>query len=184
MIDRNPNLNPDFNPNLKRPETPPEDVRKMPTELILSDAGAEVIADREGMELTAYWDSVGVLTIGIGHTSNAGPPTVYEGMTITEDEAWEIFRDDNARFREECIGLVTAPVYQHEFDCLASFIFNIGTTQFTGSTVLKRLNAGDYAGVPEALSWWNKPPEIISRRKGEIDQFVNGADGEYVARIA
>jgi lysozyme len=154
--------------------------RKPPTGLILSDEGSAVIADREGLELTAYWDTAGVLTIGIGHTSAAGPPKVYEGMTITEEEAWKIFRADNVRFRKECIKLVTAPVHQHEFDALASFIFNIGTTQFSGSTVLKRLNALDYAGVPEALSWWNKPPEIIPRRKGEIDQFANG---NYVARI-
>ena len=42
--------------------------RKHPSKLILSNKGAEVIADREGKELTAYLDSRGILTIGIGHT--------------------------------------------------------------------------------------------------------------------
>lgn len=148
--------------------------RRAPKDLILSDQGAAVIADREGLETTAYLDSRGILTIGIGHTSAAGPPKVTEGMTITEAKAWEIFRADNRRFRSECLELVKVPVHQHEFDALASFIFNLGTTQFSGSTALKRLNAKDYAAVPEAMLMWNKPPEILSRRRAEAEQFRTG----------
>jgi lysozyme len=147
--------------------------RRPPDELILSDAGAKLIADREGLETTAYLDSRGILTIGIGHTSAAGAPRVHEGMTITEDEARRIFRNDNVNFREECLGLVRVPLHQHEFDALASFIFNLGSTQFASSTALKRLNAGDYEGCAEAMLWWNKPSEIMSRRRGEHQQFLN-----------
>jgi lysozyme len=147
--------------------------RSPPMSLGLSDAGAALIADREGLETTAYLDSRGILTIGIGHTSAAGPPKVYQGMTIAEDEAWEIFRADNARFRKECLSLVKAPLHQCEFDALASFIFNLGTPQFAGSTALKRLNQRDYAGCAEAMLWWNKPPEVMSRRRGEHQQFLN-----------
>ena len=147
--------------------------RKPPSKLHLSDQGAKLIAEREGMELTAYLDSRGILTIGLGHTSAAGPPQVYEGMTITEDHAWQIFRSDNARFRHECIALVTVPLHQHEFDSLASLIYNIGATGFAGSTFLKRLNKGDYPGCAEAMLWWNKPPEVMSRRRGEVEQFLN-----------
>jgi lysozyme len=62
---------------------------------------------------------------------------------------------------------------------LASFIFNLGSTQFAGSTALKRLNAGDYEGCAEAMLWWCKPSEIMSRRRGEHQQFLNLA---HVAR--
>jgi lysozyme len=151
-----------------------------PANLFLSQAGVEVLADREGCELTAYLDSVGVLTIGIGHTSSAGPPTVYQGMTITQEAAHSIFRSDNRRFRAEALPLIEVPCHQYEWDALCSFLFNLGTTQFAGSTALERLNEGNYAGVPEAMLWWNKPPEIISRRQGEAHQF---ATGEYIARI-
>jgi lysozyme len=154
--------------------------RKQPSELYLSKAGVDVIADREGCELTAYLDTTGVLTIGIGHTSGAGPPTVYQGMTITMDAAHSIFRSDNRRFRNEALPLIEGPCHQYEWDALCSFLFNLGTTQFAGSTALERLNEGDYKGVPEAMLWWNKPPEIIPRRKGEAHQF---ATGEYIARI-
>jgi lysozyme len=147
--------------------------RVRPVNLKLSDQGAKLIADREGLETTAYLDSRGVLTIGIGHTSAAGPPKVMQGMTITETKAHEIFREDNRRFRVECLGLVKVPLHQHEFDALASFIFNLGSTQFAGSTALKRLNQGDYAGCAEAMLMWNKPPEVMSRRRGEHQQFLN-----------
>jgi lysozyme len=155
--------------------------RKMPHELALSAEGAKVIAEREGLELEAYLDTRGILTIGIGHTSAAGPPKVVQGMTISEDQAHKIFRADNVRFRKECLHLVKQPVLQHEFDALASFIFNLGAAQFAGSTALRRLNAGDYAGCAEAMGWWNKPAEIIPRRRGEVVQFL---EGRYVARIA
>ena len=147
--------------------------RRPPANLRLSDQGAALIADREGVELEAYLDTRGILTIGIGHTSAAGPPKVTQGMTITEEKAHEIFRADNVRFRNECLKLVRKPLHQHEFDALASFIFNLGSTQFAGSTALKRLNVGDYTGCAEAMLWWNKPPEVMSRRRGEHQQFLN-----------
>jgi lysozyme len=153
--------------------------RSPPHEMKLSDKGRTVLADREGVRLTAYKDSVGVWTIGLGHTSAAGPPAVRAGMTITEERAWEIFRRDAQRFRDEADGLVQVPLAQHEFDALVSFVFNIGVPGFRKSTVLKRLNAGDYAGAGEALLMWNKPPEIMSRRRGEHKQFTQG---DYVAR--
>jgi lysozyme len=147
--------------------------------LKLSDQGAKLIAEREGCELTAYLDSRGILTIGIGHTSAAGPPKVVEGMVITEEKAHAIFREDNKRFRAECLPLVKVPLAQNEFDALASFVFNLGSTQFRGSTALKRLNAGDYAGCAESLLWWSKPPEIVPRRRGEYYQFLGQ---KFVAR--
>lgn len=154
--------------------------RRHPALLRLSDAGEEVLADREGLRLEAYHDSVGVLTIGLGHTSAAGPPEVYEGMTITEEEAWDIFYADCETFRKEARSLVMAPVEQYEYDATASFIYNIGTTQFSTSTFLERLNEEDYAGAAEAMLWWDKPPEVVSRRRGEHAQF---SEGRYVARL-
>lgn len=147
--------------------------RDLPSRMRLSDAGARLIADREGLELEAYLDTRGILTIGIGHTSAAGPPRVHEGMKISEEEAWKIFRDDNARFRKECLNLVHAPLHQYEYDAMASFIFNLGTTQFSASTALKRLNSEDYEGAAKAMLWWNKPPEVMSRRRAEHQQFLN-----------
>jgi lysozyme len=149
------------------------------SQLRLSDEGRKVLADREGMRLEAYKDSVGVWTIGLGHTSAAGPPKVTPGLTITEDQAWEIFRRDVQTFRAQLRGAIKVPVEQHQFDALASFIYNIGAGGFKGSTALKRLNQGDYAGCAQAMLMWSKPPEVMSRRRGEVEQFRNAT---YVAR--
>jgi lysozyme len=145
----------------------------------LSSKGFNVLHEREGLRLEAYLDSTGVLTIGLGHTSAAGPPEVFQGMTITEAEAETIFRNDSKRFRDEVIDSVEAKLNQHQFDACCSFLYNVGSTNFLSSTFLERLNNGDMAGAAEALLWWDQPPEIITRRNGEHRQFVNG---EYIAR--
>lgn len=154
--------------------------RRHPGDLFLSPEGVHVIGERESLELEAYLDERGILTIGIGHTSAAGPPKVVQGMRITEKEAHSIFRKDGTRFRNEVIRYVHVPVLQQEFDALGSVLFNIGSANFIGSTFLKRLNAGDYDGCAEALLMWNKPPSLITRRRGEYEQFKFG---RYVARV-
>ena len=153
--------------------------RKVDLAMELSSKGYTVLHEREGLRLEAYLDSGGVLTIGLGHTTAAGPPIVTQGMTITEEEAEAIFRNDCNTFRAEVTYAVTAKMKQHEFDAACSLLYNIGSTNFLSSTFLARLNAGDHEGAAEALLWWNKPPEIITRRNGEHHQFVLA---EYVAR--
>jgi lysozyme len=154
-----------------------------PNEIRLSDKGYQVLREREDIRLEAYLDKAAtphVWTIGLGHTSAAGPPKVVAGMKITAVEAQEIFRTDAYRFRDEALDLVKVPLEQHQFDALCSFLFNVGSRNFSRSTMLKRLNAGDYAGAASALLMWNKPPEIMSRRRGEYDQFTTG---RYIARV-
>ena len=147
--------------------------------MILSPPGFDVLHEREGLRLQAYLDSTGVLTIGLGHTTAAGPPTVRQGMTITADEAEAFFRRDAATFRDEVALSVHATLTQYEHDAVCSFLFNVGSTNFLNSTFLERLNAGNKKGAAEALLWWSKPPEIRSRRNGEHRQFTKG---EYIAR--
>jgi lysozyme len=101
-------------------------------------------------------------------------------MTITEDEAWKIFANDIAAFRKQALPLVKVALKQHQFDALASFVYNIGPTAFATSTMLKRLNAGDFDDAASELLRWNKPSEIQSRRRGEFEQFTKGT---YVARV-
>jgi lysozyme len=147
--------------------------------MILSEDGYRVLHEREGLRLEAYLDTTGVLTIGLGHTSAAGPPTVYQGMVITEEQAEQIFYNDAATFRDEVALAVTTVLTQWEHDACCSFVFNVGSTNFLNSTFLQRLNAGDKPGAAEALLWWDQPPEIVTRRNGEHREFVLG---EYVAR--
>jgi lysozyme len=145
----------------------------------MSEPGLEVLKEREGCKLTAYYDSVGVLTIGVGHTSAAGPPQVTPGMTITEDEAEEILDRDLDQYEAAVCEAVTADMTQHQFDAYTSLCFNIGPGAFADSTTVERFNMGEIEEAAEAILYWNKPPEIIPRRQGEYVQFLGG----YVSRI-
>lgn len=140
--------------------------------MALTGIGSAALIAREAVKTRAYKDSVGVWTIGVGHTSAAGPPKVTPGLVITQVEAMEIFTRDLAKYEATVDASVKVPLADHERDALVSICYNIGQGGFANSTFLKRLNAGDRAGCAEAIMAWKKPAEIISRRAGERDQFL------------
>ncbi|RWX79359.1 hypothetical protein EPK99_06360 [Neorhizobium lilium] len=148
-----------------------------------SAAGRKAIAAHEGNKLTAYLDSVGVLTIGVGHTTAAGPPEVKKGMKITDAQSDEILTRDLAAVEADINRLVKVPVNQSQFDALVSLVFNIGGTAFRKSTLLKKLNAGDTAGAAEQFLVLNKGTVngkkvaikgLTTRRQNERKQFLSG----------
>jgi lysozyme len=145
----------------------------------ISDKGVEVLRDREGCRLDAYLDSVGVWTIGVGHTAAAGEPIPCAGMTITQEDADALFDEDLDEYEEAVNSVIGEPMEQYEYDAFVSICFNIGQSGFAGATFVDKFNAGDREGCAEAILWWDKPPEIIPRRQGEYVQFLGG----YVARV-
>lgn len=146
-----------------------------------SAAGRAAISAREGVKLTAYRDSAGVLTIGVGHTSAAGAPTVTAGMRITAAEADKVLSRDLAAVEAAVNRMVTVPLNQNEFDALVSLVFNIGATAFRKSTLLRMLNAGDRKGAADQFLAWNKITRngrkvelrgLTTRRQAERSQFL------------
>lgn len=131
-----------------------------------SPSGRAAIAAREGCILTAYQDSVGVWTIGAGHTSAAGAPKVTKGLKITAAQADAILSRDLAAVEAAVNGVVKVALNQNEFDALVSLTFNIGNGAFKGSTLLRKLNAGDRAGAADQFLVWNKG--TVSGKKVEI----------------
>ncbi|MBX9934448.1 MAG: glycoside hydrolase family protein [Methylobacterium sp.] len=134
--------------------------------------GRAVLIAREGRRLSAYRDSVGIWTIGIGHTSAAGPPEVTPGLRLSAADCDAIFRRDVARYAETVRGAVPADLPDHAFDALVSLCFNIGQPAFLRSTIVERLKCGDRDGAAAAILMWNRPSEVIPRRQAEFDQFV------------
>ncbi len=141
-----------------------------------SEQGVDLILQREGCRLEAYLDSVGVATIGVGHTAG-----VAMGDCCTREQAMDWLRDDLKWSEAAVNGGVKVPIDQHQFDALVSFTFNVGMGAFVNSTLLKRLNAGDPAGAAHEFDRWHIPAEITSRRNGEREQFKGTA---FEARIA
>ena len=93
---------------------------------------------REGVRLIAYRDSVGVWTIGVGHTAAGGAPIPRAGLTITAAEADAAFARDLAKFEAAITTALKVPVADHEFDALGSFAFNVGASGAAASTAFRR----------------------------------------------
>lgn len=141
-----------------------------------SSAGVKHIKEFEGERLTAYRCPAGVWTIGVGHTSAAGEPQVVEGMKITANESAAILYRDLASFELGVERLVVVPLKQNQFDVLVSFAFNCGLNALKKSTLLKKLNAGDYDAVPAELMKWTKAggrekPGLVRRRRAEAKMW-------------
>ncbi|WP_103171626.1 lysozyme [Paracoccus sp. SY] len=123
-----------------------------------SEKGIALIKAHEGLRLEAYPDPAhgwAVPTIGYGHTSAAGSPPVTKGMRITEAGATEILRNDLRKFERYVLDAVTVPLNQNQFDALVSFTFNLGPGNLRKSTLLRKLNARDYAGAADQFLVWN-----------------------------
>lgn len=136
----------------------------------MSLRGRQRLTDREGKRLKAYPDTVGVWTIGVGHTAAAGPPVPKAGMVITAQECDDILSRDLVHYEDLINKAVKVPLADHEFDALVSIVFNVES--FAKSTAIKLLNKGDRAGCAAHIMDWRKPPEIIGRRHTEQSQFL------------
>ncbi|WP_330114087.1 lysozyme [Pseudomonas sp. JS3066] len=139
-----------------------------------SDAGVALVQGYEGLRLTAYRDSVGVLTIGYGHTG----ADVKQGMTITRDEAERLLRDDLHDAESAVEKAVRVPMTQGQFDALVSFVFNLGAGRLQTSTLLRKLNDRNYIGAADEFPRWNKAggkvlAGLTARRGAERALFLS-----------
>lgn len=141
----------------------------------MSDKGMLALIRREALVLSAYKDSKGIWTIGVGHTAAAGPPIPRAGLKITEAEGMALLRRDLERYEADVRKAVKVPLAQHEFDALVSFHFNTGG--IGRASLTKALNRGDRAEAARLFLSWSKPPEIIDRRREEQRQFLTGDYG-------
>lgn len=137
--------------------------------LSLSAVGLLTIAKWEGFSDKAYIPVPGdVPTLGFGSTEG-----VQMGDTITVPKAIERLSRD-AEKAESAIGrCVKVPLAQHEYDAFTSFAFNVGSEAFCSSTLVKKLNAGDYSGACAELKRWvyvdgRKVQGLVNRREAEF----------------
>ncbi|WP_312619016.1 lysozyme [Agrobacterium pusense] len=147
----------------------------------INAAGLSHIMQWEGKRLVAYQDVAGIWTIGYGHTTAAGIPRVREGMRISDKEAEDILKADLRKFEDRVNSLVKVPLTDNQFAVLVSFDFNTGALH--KSTLLKKLNAGDYDAVPaELMKWVNaggkRVQGLVNRRAAEAGLW---AKGEFVS---
>ena len=117
----------------------------------IGQKGLDLIKRFEGLRLRSYLCPANVWTIGYGHTGN-----VSSNQVITSEQAESILRTDLRKFEQAVSDAVTVALSQNQFDALVSLAFNIGAGAFAKSTLLRLLNAGDYAGAANQFERWNQ----------------------------
>ena len=152
-----------------------------------STLGIDLLTELEGLELKAYTDTAGILTIGIGHALT--PKELETGVLdrlnipwkdgISKETAYALCHLDVMDAQNAINASVKVPLKQNQFDALVCFCFNVGRGGFRGSTLLKRLNSSSYKDVPNEMMRWihsnGKPSEgLMNRRKKEVSLWRKG----------
>lgn len=133
----------------------------------------EAVKAAEGFRASAYFDRHGkVWTCGYGECLN-----VTESTRMTEEEADARLRQRLAAFARGVQCLVKVPITQAQLDALTDFAYNCGIGALAGSTLLKKLNAGDIYGAALEFGRWNKSGGVVlagltKRRAMEHDWFA------------
>lgn len=120
--------------------------------LTLSASALIGIAVHEGYRDTAYIPVKGdVPTIGFGTTEG-----VKQGDRITVERALVRLLADASKFEQAVKRCAPVPMFQYEYSAYVSLAYNIGSGAFCRSTLVKKLNAGDYDGACKEILRWNR----------------------------
>jgi lysozyme len=150
--------------------------------------GRKFIEDEEESGIaktTAYNDGTGTWTIGFGHTTAAGLPRVYPGMTITAAEADTILESDLSSVEADVNHHVTVTINQNQFNAIGSFDFNTGALDRSGLlTLINNGHIDDKAAITAAFQAWRWArnggvlvPELLGRRTREAALFYTPVAG-------
>ena len=140
--------------------------------MIYSKSGLALTEQFESCRLTAYQDVKGIWTIGWGYTG----ASVVEGLVWTQELADSVLMDCILNAAYFVNNLVTVTLTQGEFDALVDFAYNCGCQAFKNSTMLRLLNAGDYAGAAGEFEKWDHASGqvvagLLRRRLAEKGEF-------------
>lgn len=137
-----------------------------------SKQGLALTENFESCRLTAYQDIKGIWTIGFGHVG----PEVVEGLVWTQNQADSQLVTDTLHATNIVNRFVTVELSQPAFDAVVDFVFNVGSGNFEGSTMLKLLNAGNLEGAADEFEKWDHASGqvvagLLRRRLAEKEEF-------------
>ena len=150
----------------------------IPESMSVSNKGVDLICEFEGKRLIAYDDGVGIWTIGFGTIKYPNGVRVKKGDTCTLEQAKEYMRHDLIEFEHTVNISVKVSLTQNQFDALVSLAYNIGSNAFKSSTLVKKLNAGDYKGAADQFNVWvnaggKRMQGLVNRREKENVLFLS-----------
>ena len=146
-------------------------------EMHVSPSGVDLICNFEGLRLKAYDDGVGVWTIGYGTTKYPNGIRVKKGDTCTLEQAKAYMQNDLKSFEQTVNNTVKVPLNQNQFDALVSLAYNIGSTAFKNSTLVRQLNEGNYKAAANQFDVWvnaggKRMQGLVNRRAAEKALFL------------
>ncbi|MEG2265894.1 MAG: lysozyme [Acinetobacter sp.] len=146
-------------------------------EMHVSPSGVDLICNFEGLRLKAYDDGVGVWTIGFGTTKYPNGIRVKKGDTCTLDQAKAYMQNDLKSFEQTVNNTVKVPLNQNQFDALVSLAYNIGSTAFKNSTLVRQLNEENYKAAANQFNVWvnaggKRMQGLVNRRAAERTLFL------------
>jgi lysozyme len=126
--------------------------------MILDNKGYLLITNHEGLKLKPYLCPAKIPTIGYGNTYYPdGKRVTLLDKDITKQEAFDMFKEVANRFAKRVDTLVTSNLNQNQFNALVSFAYNVGTGNFSSSTLLKKVNRNpDDLTIKDEFLRWNK----------------------------
>lgn len=139
----------------------------------MSENGLKFLMANEGVVLKPYLDTKGIPTIGVGNTYyEDGSKVKMTDSPITQARAMELFKYILKNYELTVYSNTRDDINQNQFDSLVSFTYNVGQQAFKNSTLVKRINArSSDQSIENAFMMWNKPKEIIGRRKKEVKLY-------------
>jgi GH24 family phage-related lysozyme (muramidase) len=144
----------------------------------MSENGLALLRQFESCRTTAYQDCAGVWTIGYGWTRPVNGVYIHAGMTLSKVTAENLLQHGLCRYEQAVRSRVKVPLTQPQFDALVDFTYNTGVTALVHSTLLTRLNSGDYRGAADELLRWDRAggkvlAGLARRRRAERALFLS-----------
>jgi lysozyme len=141
----------------------------------MSLKGIDFLIGEEGFKNSAYKDSKGIWTIGIGHKIILPQEQYLLTKTLTNQEVQQLLRKDLEKFEKVVNDSIYFPLPQNKFDSLVSLGFNIGQSGFSSSTLVKDINSKlSNDEIIKAFSMWHNPNVLIPRRATEARLYITG----------
>lgn len=134
---------------------------------------AAIVKKYEGCKLEAYKCPADVWTVGVGHTGS----DVCEGLKWTQAQADAALNKDLLRALNDARKVIDVGLNDKQMAAIVSFVFNLGIGNFRNSTLLKKINKGDFLGASKEFLKWTygggrQLPGLVARREAEAKLFM------------
>lgn len=151
-----------------------------PTVRAVPQVALDLIKHYEGFSAKPYLCPAGIPTIGYGSTYyRNGKPVTMKDPAISRIDASVLLLVCAFQYQKKVLQMVKVPLKDNQLAALVSFAYNLGTGRLKASTLLRKLNRGDYVGAANEFPKWcfagkKKLKGLELRRQSERQLFLRG----------